>query len=418
MRLSINIILCFIAFNIHAADKIAQDLDSITSLLRTGNYQDTKSLIFDLKPEYDNSGDFDWLVKTNYFLGYIFKEEGDFGKSIIYYLEAIRYAEESQSELYSDDLISLYNRCGIIFRKFKSYNLAIEYYSKGLALAHLHEKIKNVININYNLAGIYLDQEDYTKAARLLESLLAYEEISTRKYYDVLNRLCFAFLKNENYDAAKRYAALIIDKPDESGPKLSAYAYHNLGTIASIHNEYETSDQFFDLGLNFIQSDESLKDKSGEFKLLHDRGKNLVQWGKIADGMDYFEKAEGLISEINQHPEYFNLYKDFANAYYNHGDYSLSKKYEDLYYENLNAYLSVQEEIQETDKRYNMDLITKRYFDEVAKQERIATILLYSKLISGTLLILLLFSVGYNYYQKVKLRRSIIKELIDLKVIN
>ena len=64
-----------------------------------------------------------------------------------------------------------------------------------------------------------------------------------------------------------------------------------------------------------------------------------------------------------------------------------------------------------------MDLITKRYFDEVAKQEQVASILMYSKLISGTLLFLLLFSLWYNWYQKARLRKSIAQELIDLKMI-
>ncbi|MEQ9302736.1 MAG: hypothetical protein RJQ14_02380 [Marinoscillum sp.] len=112
------------------------------------------------------------------------------------------------------------------------------------------------------------------------------------------------------------------------------------------------------------------------------------------------------------------MYKLLANCYFEKNLYAESKKYEDLYSESLNNFLKTQEDIQETDRRYNMDLITKRYFDEVAKQEKIATILFYSKLISGTLLALLLFTIGFNWYQKVKLRKNLVRDLMALKMID
>ncbi|WP_425391928.1 tetratricopeptide repeat protein [Ekhidna sp.] len=364
--------------------------------------------------------DFDEGIVQSYFtLAYLYKNNGDYAKSIIFYLEAIRYAEDSDYEGVQATLSSLYKNSGNIFREFNSHSLAREYFEKSIRIAEKLNDIHQVISNKYNLSGVFLDEEDYSGAAFLLESLLQMEEASESKlYYDILNRLAYAHLKNNDFESAATYAKVIVDSTSVAKPKLVAFAYHNLGAVASKKEEFQLSNQYFNSGLEYIIKEENLVDKTAEFELLHNQGRNLVLWDKSEEALKVYHTAESMIPTLTQQPKYFELYQDIATVYFDMKDYDLSKKYTDLYSESMNKYLELKEEIQQTDKSYNMDLITKRYFDEVAKQERIASILFYSKLISGTLLALLLMTIGYNWYQKVKLRKSIVQELMDLKVIN
>ena len=54
--------------------------------------------------------------------------------------------------------------------------------------------------------------------------------------------------------------------------------------------------------------------------------------------------------------------------------------------------------------------------EKVEKQEKIASILFYSRLTSGGLVALLLFVIGYNRYEKLRIKRSIEKQLIHLEM--
>lgn len=356
------------------------------------------------------------LVQSNFILGYIYdKIQVDYGKAIIFYLEAIRYAKEATYPDANKNLISLHKNCGVIFRKFKSYELAKEYYSKGLKLSKSTNAVNQIVSIQYNLSGVYQDEEDFITSIKLLEDILNYTAPDSYKYYEALNRLTYSHLHLNHDSIAEKYAKKIAENSNISGIELTSYAYHNLGAIYS-KKDVILAEKYLSKALETLSQENSTNDKSDEFKIQYDRGENYFAWGSYQKALSFYKEAEILINQVSQLPEYFSLYKSIANLHFDLQQFEEAKKYEDLYSESLNNYLEVQEKIQETDKRYNMDLITKRYFDEVAKQERVASLLFQSKLISGSLVVLLLLTVGFNRYQRNKLRKSIAKDLTDLNL--
>ncbi|MEO1253676.1 MAG: hypothetical protein AAFY41_02145, partial [Bacteroidota bacterium] len=143
----------------------------------------------------------------------------------------------------------------------------------------------------------------------------------------------------------------------------------------------------------------------------------LSEISREDEALNYLKKAESIISYAQQDPSSFKIYKTFSNVYYSQGLEDLGKKYSEIFFDKTEAFLETQKDIQRKDKEYNFDLITQRYFDQVKKQEKIASILLWSKTISGSLLALLLLTIAYNRYQKVQLRKNLVQELVDLKVI-
>lgn len=390
------------------------DLKQIRSLIKD-NLPEAKSLALNLKERLKDSSNEDSYFRTNYLLGYIYKEEGDFGKAIIYYLESIRLAENSSSD-FTEDLISLYNRCAIIYRQFKAYDLATEYYSKGKILAQESGDEKMINLLNFNLTGVYIDNELYDEALELLDANLILAKKLNYKIDDHYNRIASVYLKLKEYDKALTYYSLLEEVTSNENYEMLGYLYHNMALA------------FEGLGEDKIHT-ENLYRKSIKLKKQHtnnsilfssyfDLGRFMYESDRVIESIEYFDLAIGIIDNRSSVPSEIDVYKYKANALFAMEKYNEAKVFEDVYASKLNQYLELQENIQDSDKKYNMDLITKRYFDEVAKQERIASILFYSKLISGSLLALLLLTIGMNWYQKVKLRKNIVRELMALKMID
>lgn len=416
MRIFLLAILLIAHNAIAARSTIEERVSKVSSLI--SQYPDSAfSLALQLKTDSENENHMYGLVQSNYILAYIMDDvNGDYGKAIIYYLEAIRYAKKFSYEKKFNNLISLHKNCGVIFRKFKAYQLAIEYYEKGLEYAFKTNSESQITSISYNLSSVYLDMKNFEEAIRILEGLSNNLQSNHKKYLDVNNRLALIYLqagyKDESFTLANKI------KTTQGNNKKLIDTYQILGRIHSLDKRYATADTCFNLALEIANSNNLQgSQKKSYFETYRDLGNNQFAQGKYKNAEKLYKKAEVLISELVQKPSYFELYKAQANVHYNLKNYSESKHYEDLYSSSFNEYISVQEEIRETDQRYNMELITKRYFAEVDKQERIASILLYSKLTSGGLLALLFIVIAYHRFQKVRLRKSIERELIALKII-
>ncbi len=416
MRIFLNLSFLFICSIIIGSPSVKDHVNHISSLIRS--YPDSAfNLAIELRNDSEHNGNEYGLVQSNFILGYVERSRNNFGDAVIYYLEAIRYAEDASYESVVKNLISLNKNCGVIFGRFKAYDLAKEYYSKGLNYAIKSNNIKQIVSLKYNLSSVYLDQEDYDEGIKILISILPLVDQNSAKYFDILNRLSFAYLSSNNFEESLRYANLIINSASDASDELLTYAYHNTAVVKKENRLFDDSRQNFLKAIEVIRLSDSFEDSTALFNVFRDLGNFYFSFEKSDLAIESFSNAEKLIPHITQHPKFFELFKDQANLYYSLSEYELSKHYEDLYSKHLNEYLALQEQIRSTDQRYNMDLITKRYFAEVEKQERIASILFYSRLISGTLLFLLIATIAYNRYQKVKLRRSIEKELIALKII-
>ncbi|MEQ6165782.1 tetratricopeptide repeat protein [Ekhidna sp. MALMAid0563] len=396
-----------------ANDVMESKLKSIYEIMRA-QPDSAISIANNLKNISEESDDYYGIVKINFTLGYIYDIlKRDYGKGIIYYLEAIRYAKKSSYDDVNKDLTILHKNCGVIFRKFKSYSLAEEYYNIAITYAHLIESDKEIQSINFNLAGLMMDEKRYEEAILILNDLIDKSEVNSKNYWKYSNRLGLALFESGHFEMAIEAHDNSLNNSDISD-ELRAYTLNNIGRCLSSLQQFEDAVSYFNQA---IEIKKELKDKSVLFSTYCELGELNLKTNKFNESLKYLNLAEAYVDQVDN-VKNFDLFKLKADALFKIKEYHKAKKYEDLYSENLNKYLDLQEQIQESDRRYNMDLITKRYFDEVAKQERIASILFYSKLISGSLLALLLFSVGYNWYQKVRMRRSIVRELVDLKIID
>ena len=110
MKIKISILFIFIFPLCALSNDYRKELDSVSSLFGEDNLK-AKEYLLHLKSLNDSKGSTYWLSKSNYFLGYLYREDQEFGKAIIHYLEAIRYAEEGSYEGFKKDIISIHNSC-------------------------------------------------------------------------------------------------------------------------------------------------------------------------------------------------------------------------------------------------------------------------------------------------------------------
>ena len=418
MRLLCVLVFIISAFDSIGASTIEERTSSIGKLIRS-NPDSAYLLALDLKAESFSKDDQYGIVNSNYILAYIHDEiEAEFGKAIIYYLEAIRYAEQSTDENIRSTLISLYKNCGVIFRKFNAFELAISYYEKGIDLAKIQGNESQTISSLYNLSGVYMDMELFNEAISILEQIQITLDSKNHKYYDITNRLAICYMENGQGDQAQELAELVINSSLDKGLK-TVDSYQIMGRVSTNSGNFKKAEIYLEKALFIIMmQNNELRSGKSLFETHTYLGDMELANGDHQSALKHFANAEIYMTSTDQNPESFLNYKKQADSYFQIKNFVKSKAYEDLYFSELNNYLSEQQAIQDTDKRFNMDLITKRYFDQVEKQEKISSILFFSRLTSGGLLTLLILVIGYYRFEKIRVRKSIEQQLITLEMLD
>ena len=390
-----------------------EELNEIYSLLDT-NHDSAYALSYSLLEVCNNEEDYYGLVKLNYILGYLHKQDGNVGKSVLHYLESIRFSKDANYDGLEKDAISIRKNLANLYRIYKAHDLAITYFNEAIEIADWTNNQKQLVSLKFNLA-LTLQQNNQSALA-----ISTFKEIlnlsSDKRKKRIINELGLIHWGLEDYENAKMYFNQLLEI-DEGSELYSAKAMHNLGEI-----EFESGNM--EKGIELIRNAINLKLKINS----EDQRSLFISYKKLGDflyaKLDFsgaknaYSMAEDLVSAVKHDVYSYELYRSISQLNYELGDPQNGKLYSNLYSKRVDEYIESQQLLQETDRQYNMDLITKRYLDQVDKQEQIASILLYSKVISGSLLALLLLTIGINWYQKVQLRKSIVRDLINLKVVD
>lgn len=391
-----------------------EELDQVNALFKV-NKDSAFSLSYELIDECYSNDDYYGLVKLNYILGYYHKRNNNVGKSVLHYLEAIRYSKEADYEGLINDQIELRYNLGNIYRKYKANDLAISNYKEAIEIADwFDENNKRVLRLKFNLALTYEQAEQAFEAIALFNEIFQSSTESRKKR--ITNELGLIYWEIGELDNAKTQFHKLLGNSGEF-KIYSAKALHNLGEI-----EYENGNptKAIELILQAIRMKEEIEDVEQRSLFLSYKvlGDLQLKEQNLNEALAAYKVAETMVESVKHEAFSFEIYRSLTQLNYEFGNHNEAREHNQLYAKTVDNYLESQKSIQETDRQFNMDLITKRYLEEVDRQEQIASILLYSKTISGSLLALLLMTVGYNRYQKIKLRRSILEDLIRLKVVD
>lgn len=409
--------LCLVLmFHFGFSSSTKEELDEI-SLLVKSDIDSAYSYSLELKKKYSSANDIYGIVKSNFWLAYIQKKRENFGKSVIYYLEAIRFSDNASYDDVHKDKISLRKNLANIFQSFNAHELASRYNQEAIFIAEEHDSQANLISLKFNEGRNLELKGDHDLSIDLFLSILPISE-GTRKCR-VLNEIGILYQITENYSESERYFNLLYDfsKSDQRFRRYQAQALHNLAEIYFSNKEFDRAVASLENSIKIKESNEK-PDVKGLFTSYKTLGEYNLHSGGFSRAKLYFEKAEGLIDKLPSHIDNFDLYQLYAELNFRKGNSVHGKYYSDLYSNKLIEHIALEKKIREIDQRFNMDLITQRYFAEVQKQDRIAEIKFISQLTSGSLLALLLLVIGYYQYQKIVVRRNIEKELVSLKILD
>ena len=416
MKRFLSFIIVFFFFSYSFASDTEENLKTIRSYFGN-NWDSARLLSKELLVQAEKKDDSYGIVKANLYLGFILSEQKDYAKSVLYCLEGIRQAEERDYEGIHKDKLWLRKNIAITFRKFEANSLATKYNLEAIEIAISNDITKQIISLKLNQALVYQSNDQYAEAIQFLTDILPLiEEDNFFRRSEIVNQIGLIYLESKDFDKAEEYFEKVLKIPSEN-PLYKAKSLHNLGEIHYELGDVEKSIDYLRQAITLMSS-ESQVNNYGIFLSYRNIGRYLSEVGQEDEALEFLKKAEEIASYAEHDPSSFKIYRTFSNIYYSKGLNELGEKYINTYVSKTEDFLETQEEIQRKDKEYNFDLITKRYFDEVAKQEKIASILFYSKTISGSLLFLLLLTVGYNRYQKVQLRKHIVRELVELKMID
>lgn len=348
-------------------------------------------------------------VKANFILGFLEKKKGDYGKSIIYYLEGIRYAKKANYPEVGRDLIYLFQNSGNIFKKFGNYELARRYYEQAMEVASAKGDFNKYTYLVLLSAKVLKEEGKYAEATELLLTTFSdFNHIDKETIADIYNQLGFIHTEQKNEQLAiENFQKLIhfVEKEEQLKSKYTGRAYHNIGNFYFMSEQYEKAIRYYEKAiLSKESSDASGKSLFITYKDLSDSYLQL----KLYDSANFYaNKAEVYYSEAKSVPRYYELYKFKSIINKVTGNVSEYSKYQDLYASSLESYLAEQHEIEAADKKYNLDLITQRYFALVAEQERNQQIQYYSTVGGSILVSMILLIIAFFQYRKYRLRKDL-----------
>lgn len=255
---------------------------------------------------------------------------GNFNKSIYYYTLCADIYDLKFDTLQQ---IQTYRRIGISYRKLKMYEKAEKFYSKGLAMAHKINSVKNVGNIYISLGNLYREKgnlqkarqfflqsiqiglrtkdtlniavnnvnfaelaylsNDYDSVIYYLELSLKYQRSVDHKFLDSGTFLYFAkaYHKKGDYKLAEKYLNQTIEIETVSySPKRLVTAYKLMSEIYQDQEKYEQAN-------NFLQNYALLNDSI----LNEENKKNMLLYESLS-------KLEGIENEnkVNKEKLYRN----------------------------------------------------------------------------------------------------------------
>ena len=351
-------------------------------------------------------------VQANYILGYISKEKKEYGVSVVYYLEAIRKAEGGNYEGVLKDRVSLRKNIANTFRIFGANELATKYNLEAIQISKEIDK-KQMIDITFNQGLVYKNSNKYDLAINTFNKLIPLVDHEYK--FRILNEIGLVYLDIEEYSKAKVYFDQLV-KITPVDHSLHAKALHNLGEIDFENGNIKSSIEYLKEALSIM-----LENQGSNYDLFYtywNLGTYLFYNDQFKEAEKYLISAINLIDYSNEEPRALEAFKITSDFYYQLGDNKKGKDYLNRYFTMSQMYIERQHEIQQRDKEFNFELITKRYFDDVEKQDRIASVMMYSKVSTGSLLLILILVISYYQLQRARLRKNIERELNELNVLS
>ncbi|MEQ8472538.1 MAG: tetratricopeptide repeat protein [Marinoscillum sp.] len=337
-----------------------------------------------------------YLAKTYYLLAFICEQNDDFGNAIIYYLEGARFAELSSNPDSKKDLISIYKNLSLILGDYRHYDLAYKFISEALRVAENQQNITQTISLLNNRIHELIDEERYEDGLKEIEFLTSNYQLSPERLISIQNKLGVVYHNLHNEKKAIENYLLVIDSDPTLNPEIYSMSLLNLGNIYLDLGNPEKAIDYYNQTISFSNEQKlNVREIRGYQKM----GEAYFSLNEPEKAIWYFEQGIELTASGQETPNTYEIYKQTSNCYKALGQFETALNYERIYSVKLEEYIDQQKKIEELDKKYNIQLLTERYFDLLAAdQEKKETEKLAKYGIGGTTFVFLgiLFMMLYK----------------------
>lgn len=413
------LVFVFLISNMLAQGRDVESLYKETlDVYRTQSLDSAKIAAADYLKIVKEENDKFYQIKAYFLLAYICSRTEKFGDAVIYYLEAARIGEELGTDDTKKELISIYKNLASILGDYKHYELAYQFVDKGLELAEASGNTLQVISLNKNRIGDLLEEEKYQEALDVITTVVDRfdAELNMKSRVDFKNLEGITYKNLGNLKLARGCYQYILDQGviDE---KIYSFALHNMGTAYFMSNQMSLAIEFFAKAVEFEKNHDLI---NRLLLSLKDIGDTYHTIGQYELALAYLEQAEQIEREhyIN-HPDNYELYRLTSEVYEKIDNPEKALEYERIYTEKLEAFIAEQKKIEELDKKHNIQLLTQRYFDLLAAEEKRRETERLAKLGlggSGILVIIIFTILLRQWWTRISIQRQIRDIEINSKV--
>ena len=224
-------------------------------------------------------------------LANVYKEQGDYVRSVEFYLHALKIAED----LGEKNLVATWlGNIGIVYRLQEDFSKSLVYYFKALELAK-KDNNKYLVAVNLSSIGtVYKGLKKYDEAMTFYSEAIKLDIELDNKNYLAANTGEIGNLYIEQGDPVKAqeyyFKALLLEEKLEDSSGI-AIAFGNIGNAYAAQKKYREAENYFLKALDVDQ-------KIGALDQLKDDEYSL----------------SGVYSEMNRHDKAFEHYKKYIKA--------------------------------------------------------------------------------------------------------
>lgn len=220
-------------------------------------------------------------------IGTFYLDRGNFTKALDYLFLALRIDEKRG---HKEGMLVRLSNIGNIYTGEKEYAKALEYFLKALKLAEEIKSKKHISIIYSNLGIVYYYLQDSKKALYYyLNSLKIDREIGNKNGISLnLNNIGSLYKDDKDYDKAYAYfsEALTIAREQGNG-EMIASELGNLGIIFTLKKEYPKAEDYLLQSMKMID-EMNVLDAKNDFELA--LSELYSAWGKDKLALEHYKK--------------------------------------------------------------------------------------------------------------------------------
>ncbi len=407
-RAFLIIFILAISANFSYANSIEEEYKHVMAVFNKDQYPEARKLAEQLLEQTKTEQDFYHLTKLYFLLGYICEYTEDFGKSIIYYLEGSRHGQLAGDERLKKTIISIHKNLASVLSDYKHYDLAYKFIDEGILLAEEVQNESQVISLLNNKIFVLLEEERFEEAITGIHDLRKNHNISKERDLIIENKLGWALQSLDRLDEALVSYQKVVKDTLSIGLAVHSISLQNMALIHSNRQQYELAVERLNASITHCKTYDFprwLLRSYGNF------GELYLDLHKPKTAIKFLKEGVSLLENEDQLPQSYEIYKLLSSAYYELGNLHEALKYKERYSVELEQYIEQQNKITEDEQKYNIQLLTDRYFDLLAADKDQKNTERMAKFgISGTALVFLSILLAMLYKQR-RTRVSLAREL-------